>query len=145
MQQQIPDRKKTIRNKPLTPIEKLHAEKIAIEEKCRMQEKKLDDDFVYIKDNAASLILSGISTLLFPPKNTTTKAGQQLALSAETAEHNRPKSPALSIADYFTITKSLLPVAWEIIQPIIIAWGIQKAKSMIVGLFTEKKSTPSEH
>ena len=145
MQQQTPDRNKTIRNKPLTPIEKLHAEKIGIEEKCRVQEKKLDDDFVYIKDNAASLILSGISTLLFPPKSTTTKNGQQLALSSETADHDMTKSPALSLSDYIAITKSMLPVVWGIIQPIIIAWGIKKAKSMIVTLFAGKKRTFSEH
>ena len=138
MQQQTPDRNKTIRNKPLTPIEKLHAEKIGIEEKCRVQEKKLDDDFVYIKDNAASLILSGISTLLFPPKNIT-----QLALSSETAKNSTTKSPALSLSDYIAITKSMLPVVWGIIQPIIIAWGIRKAKSVLEGLFAGGKKISS--
>jgi len=139
MQQQTPDRNKIIRNKPLTPIEKLHAEKNGIEEKCRIQEKKLDDDFVYIKDNASSLILSGISTLLFPPKNTTKENGQQLAPSAETAGRNMSKSPALTLADYIAITKSMLPVVWGVLQPIIITWGIRKAKSVLSGLFSGKR------
>ena len=143
MQQQTQNRNKTIRNKTLTPIEILHAEKIGIEEKCRIQEKKLDDDFVYIKDNASSLLLSGVSTLLFPQKNTTTKAGQQLSLASGTNGHNATKSPVLSVSDYFAITKSLLPVAWEVIQPIIIAWGIKKAKSILFKLLAGKKRIPS--
>jgi len=143
MQQQTPDLNKKIRNKPLTPIEKLQAEKIDIEAKCRMQEKKLDDDFAYIKHNASSLLLSGISTLLFPPKNTTTKTGQQLALSSETADYNMTKSPVLSLSDYIAITKSMLPVVWGVLQPIIIAWGIRKAKSVLSGLFSGGKRMSS--
>ena len=139
MQQQTLNRNKTIRNKQLSPIEILQAEKNVIEEKCRVQKKKLDDDFVYIKDNASSLLLSGVSTLLFPPKNASTKAGNQLAITSDADSQNTTKSSILSVSDYFTIVKSLLPVAWEVIQPIIIAWGIKKAKSMLSGLFAEKK------
>jgi hypothetical protein len=139
MQQQTLNRDKLIRNNPLSPIEILQAEKNVIEEKCRVQKKKLDDDFVYIKDNVSSLLLSGVSTLLFPPKSTSIKAGDQLAISSGGDGKNAIKSSTLSISDYFTITKSLLPVAWEVLQPIIIAWGIKKAKSMIAGFFSEKK------
>ena len=143
MQQQTPDLNKKIRNKPLTPIEKLQAEKIDIEAKCRMQEKKLDDDFAYIKHNASSLLLSGISTLLFPPKNTTTKNGQQLALSSETAEHNTTQKTVFSVSDYIAIAKSMLPVVWGVLQPIIITWGIKKAQSVLSGLFSGGKKMSS--
>ena len=159
MQQQAQNRKEKIRNKPLTPLEKLLAEKIDTEEKCRIQEKKLNDDFAYIQDNTASLILSGVSTLLFPPKNTTKSsrrqslpAGQETSIAGQQAsidgqqssfgiDGNAAKNSQLSVSDYLSIAKSLLPVAWEILQPIIIAWGIKKAKSTIAGLFSEKKRT----
>ena len=143
MLQQTLSRNQTIRNKPLSPIEILQSEKNVIEEKCRVQKKKLDDDFVYIKENVSSLLLSGVSTLLFPPKNASTKAGNQLAITSGADGQNATKGPALSVSDYFTITKSLLPVAWEVIQPIIIAWGIKKAKSMLSGFFSGKKRIPS--
>jgi len=41
------------------------------------------------------------------------------------------------------MAKSLLPVAWDIARPMIIIWGIKKAKSYFFGLFAGKKSTPS--
>jgi len=155
MQQQTQDKSEIISNKPLTPIEKLLADKIDIEKKCRIQEKKLNDDFAYIQDNTASLLLSGVSTLLFPSKNTTTKSSQQSPRSRQQApvdgQQSLPgtdsiatRNPQISISDYMAIAKGLLPVAWEILQPIIIAWGIKKAKSMIAGFFFEKKR-PTSH
>ena len=143
MQQQTRSRKEIVRNKPLTPIEILLADKIDIEEKCRVQEKKLNEDFAYIQDNATNIILSGISTLLFPSKNTTQQpslTGQKAALMVN-SDNVEDKSPSLSVSDYFTIAKSLLPVAWGILQPIIITWGIKKAKSMLLGLLSGKKNT----
>jgi len=145
MQQQTLSRKEIVRNKPLTPLEKLLAEKIDIEEKCHMQEKKLNEDFAYIQDNVTGLILSSVSSLLFPPKKTIKKADQQLSHSGQYPslisgdEENDTKSSSLSISDYITITKSLLPVAWEVLKPIIITWGIKKAKSILFGLFAGKK------
>ena len=143
MQQQAQIQTEKSINKQLTPIEKLLADKNILKEKCRTQEKKLNDDFTYIRDNATSLLLSGVSALIFPPKNTPkTTSDKQLSITSGTENNNTSKSQ-LSISEYFTIAKSLLPVAWEIVQPIIIAWGIKKAKSFFLGLFTEKKSKPS--
>ena len=142
--------KQKTRNKTLTPIEMLLASKIDIEEKCRLQEKKLNEDLAYIQDNTASLILSSISTLLFPQKNKTKNAGKQSShtlpqksrstqKASPDIESSTTKSTALSLYDYIAITKNLMPVAWGILQPIIISWGIKKAKSMLIGLFTENK------
>ena len=148
MQQQTQDRSDITNNKPLTPIEKLLADKIDIERKCRIQEKKLNDDFAYIQDNSTSLILSGVSTLLFPSKNTTKKSALQTSAdgqqSSSTINGTAVKSPQISISDYLIIAKGMLPVAWEILQPIIIAWGIKKAKSMIAGFFSGNKR-PTSH
>ena len=150
MQQQTQDKSEVISTKQLTPIEKLLADKIEIEEKCRIQEKKLNNDFAYIQDNTASLLLSGVTTLLFPSKNTTTKSSQQSSLTRQQSpvdgrqsstgiDSISTRSPQISISDYMAIAKGLLPVAWEILQPIIIAWSIRKAKSMIAGFFSGNK------
>ena len=140
MQQQAQSRIKNAGNKHLTPIEKLLADKIDLEEKCRKQEKKLNDDLTYIQNNAASLLLSGVSTLLFPPKNTKKNTtGKQTSITSG-IEKNTAKTP-LSLSDYFVVAKNLIPVAWNIVQPMIIAWGIKKAKSYIIGVFTGKKSS----
>ena len=140
--QQIPNRTENARKRSLTPIEQLISDKIDLEKRCRTQEKKLNNDFTYIQNNATSLLLSGVSTLFFPsPKTTKNATGKQTVISSGAESDNTTKSP-LSVSDYFTIAKSLLPVAWEIVQPMIIAWGVKKAKLYILGLFTSKKSSP---
>ena len=79
MQQQIQPPKKTNRNKYLSPTEQLLADKIDIKEKCRIQEKKINANFVYIRENAGGLLLSGMSSLLFPSKNTNEKNAGKIA------------------------------------------------------------------
>lgn len=139
MQQQTTNPKETtLRHKPLTPVEKLLADKIDIERKCRAQKKKLSEDFAYIQDNASGLLLSGISSLLFPPRNSVPKGEKQVVLSGNET-HDATKNSPTSLSDYLTIGKSLLPVVWEIAQPLLFTWGISKAKSLLFGLFAKKK------
>jgi hypothetical protein len=127
-----------IRLKPLSPIEQLLADKMKIEMMCHEQEKKLGEDFAYIRNNASGVILSGISSLLFPSKNAGNKTGQ----TVPDGSSKQNKVP-LAAPDYIAITKMLWPVAWNIIQPMLITWGISKAKSFISGLIfgKGKKST----
>lgn len=104
-----------------------------------MQEQKLSEDFAYIQDNASSLLLSGVSGLLFPPRNSASK-NEKNALSAHGNEaHDPTKTTPASLSDYLAIGKSLLPVAWEIAQPLLLTWGIGKVKSLLFGAFGKKK------
>jgi hypothetical protein len=143
MQQQIQNRALTIRNKSLTPLEQLLADKSDIEKKCSLQKKKLNENLAYIQDNASGLLISGVSALLFPSKSSD-KENKRQAIS-ESGENNRSltKNIPFSASDYLNITKSLLPVAWEIIQPFVLTWGISKAKSLIFGLFSKKRRKTS--
>ena len=122
----------------LTPIERLAAEKKEIESLCRLQEKKLNNDYVYIRENASGLLLSGLASLLFSSGNIKKGGAKQTADASNNSSVE--KNTSFSASDYLNIAKSLLPVAWEIAQPVIITWGINKAKSLLLGLFTKKKT-----
>ena len=132
MQQQI----QPLQTTPLTPIEQLLAEKAELKVQCRKQEEKLNGDFTYIRDNASGLLLSGLSALLFSSGGNGRKGEK-----STTVEGDVDKNTAYSIYDYINIAKGLLPVAWEVIQPLVITWGINKAKSLLLGLFSKKKKT----
>ena len=55
-----------------TPLEKLISDRRRIQQECTIQEQKLNADFSHIQENAGTLLLSGVSALLFP--NTKTKS-----------------------------------------------------------------------
>jgi hypothetical protein len=112
---------------------------VNIEAMCREQEKKLGEDFAYIRDNAPELLLSGISSLLF--------SSGKSAKKTDTAMVDRGKREELTVpfaaSDYLAIARNLLPVVWSIIQPMLITWGINKAISLISGLFSGNKKASS--
>ena len=120
-------------NKPLTPLEKLISDKERIRKQCVIQEQKLNDDFSYIQENAGSLLISGFTTLLFP--NTKSKKTE----STETATTaSQPVTP-IGFSDYLSIAQGLLPVAWDVVRPFLLTWGIRKAQSWFTNLLFKKK------
>ena len=123
-------------NNRQTPLERLIAEKQRLKERSVDQERKLGKDFAYIQANAGSLLLSGLSALLFPGPKGESK-GKQAAAPVPGAPQ-----PALSLGltDYLSIAKGLLPIAWEVAQPLLMSWGIKKTRKWIVSLFSRKKA-----
>lgn len=116
-----------------TPLEKLISDKERIRKQCVEQEQKLNQDFLYIQENAPSLLLSGFSALLFPnTKAKKTDSTQAVAVS------NQPAA-ATGFADYLTIAQGLFPVAWDIARPLLVTWGIRKAQSWFTNLLFRKK------
>ena len=69
-------------NKQQTPLEKLISDKNRLQERCRLKEQELNSDFTYIQENSASLLLSGITSLLFG-KSKPAPAGERKALHPE--------------------------------------------------------------
>ena len=51
-----------------TPIERLLADKQRIRQSCTEYEKRIGNSMTYIQENAGTLLLSGMSSLLFPAK-----------------------------------------------------------------------------
>lgn len=72
-----------INNNPQTPLEKLISDKRRIKRQCIIQKQKLNDDFSYIQEHAGSLLLSGVTSLLFPNSKSEKKNLSPLFLPAK--------------------------------------------------------------
>jgi len=116
-----------------SPLEKLLADKEQIRHQCQQQEQRLNASVAYIQDHAGSLLLSGVSSLLFSGSGKT--AQKTIALSPPKGSQDKV---SLGLADYLSIGKTMIPLLWEIVQPLIITWGIRKAKTIIKNIFTGK-------
>lgn len=121
---------------PQTPLERLLSDKGRIQHQCKQQEEKLNADFTYIQENAADLLLSGLSSLLFHGGKSTPQTTQE----ESSAVQNASSPVTLELSDYLTMAKGMIPIAWDFVRPIIVSWGIGKAKRWIASrLFKRKK------
>lgn len=115
-------------NNRQTPLEKLISDKERIRDNVSRQEQKLNEDFSYIQENAGSLLLSGLSSLLFPSNKSTTKTNDKNTAPVTAGQ----PSIALEISDYLSIAKGMIPIAWDLAQPFIMTWGNQKSEKMVL-------------
>lgn len=118
-----------------TPLERLIAEKERILSACERQGHKLDEDFTYIQDHAGNLLLSGLSSFLFPGKKSSAKTGVSTAMPMVPGS----SSVSMGISDVLSILKGMIPIAWEVVQPMLMAWGIKKAEKWIYNRLFKKK------
>ena len=133
---------KTSQGLPLTPLEKLLSDKRNLEVECNIREKKLKEDVEYIQCNASSLIFSSLASLFF---SAVTSKRKPKPLAQHNDTQPTKNSGLLSVSNIFEIGQKLIPFVWEIVQPILIDWGITKTKSLLIGLFTKKKSAQPEN
>ncbi len=120
-----------------TPLEKLLADKQRIQQACLEQENKINKTFTYIQENAGSLLLSGLSLLLFPAKPDKKGETPQGSVASATPATTSP----LGLSDYLSVGKALVPLAWEIIQPLVVSWGIRTIRKKITNLFSPSKKS----
>lgn len=121
-----------------TPLEKLQAEKLRLTKACETQEHKLNEHFIYIQENAGSLLLSGLSSILFSSPSNKGKGKSQDSGSADHKE--TATTPInLGVGDYFSIAKGLAPLLWDIAQPIVASWGIRQIRKWITNKLFKKK------
>ncbi len=90
-----------INNNPQTPLEKLISDKRRIKRQCIIQKQKLNDDFSYIQEHAGSLLLSGVTSLLFPNSKSEKKESIPTVSTSET-----PLS-SIGISDYLHIAQGI--------------------------------------
>lgn len=126
----------------LTPLEKLRADKQRVEAACQMQTAKLNADFTYIHQHAHSLLLAGLTSLLFPDNKQRTAHKKS---NSSATQVTQATSTPWHVSDYFTILQSLTPIVWDVAQPLIVNWGIRKMKGWVVQLFTRKRSSHSKN
>jgi hypothetical protein len=117
-----------------TPSEILSAQKARLEEEINISRRKLDSDLVYLKENSTSLLFSGLTNIIFPAAITTKEKPDSANLSV-----SKKEAKPFSSTDILALSKNMLPIVWEIVRPIIISWGIDKAKSLIIGAFSGNK------
>jgi hypothetical protein len=113
--------------KTQTPLNKLIADRQLLEEQRLKQEQKLNENFRYIQDHSGRLLLSGVSTLLFPDAKSAKREADNNTISAQ---------PVSTLSAF----SSLVPIVWDIAKPLLISWGIEIArKSVASWLFGHKK------
>lgn len=122
----------TNNNNTLTPLEKLIFEREQITKQCRKQEEKLNGHVVYLQQNAGSLLLSGLSSLLFP------KTSAVPVKSATVQPSSGNQTMTLGISDYLSIAKEMMPVLWDVAKPLLVSWGVKKARTVFLGFFRKK-------
>lgn len=98
----------------LTPLQVLTCEKNKLTKQCDQQEQLIGEHINYIHQNAGSLLIKGVSSVLFP--TTVPKRSEPVA--------NQPEDGKLT--DYLTQLKGYLPMVWDIARPLLITWGIGK-------------------
>ena len=92
----------------MTPLEKLQANKQRLQTACDEQEKKINATFSYIQENAGSLLLSGVSSLLFPSKPSNKADGKPAVAQKDNAASPSPLS-----------TTDILMIMMKICMPIV--------------------------
>jgi hypothetical protein len=99
----------------------LQARKVCLQKQCRIQERKLEEDFAHIRENSGSLFLSGLSWLI-------ATAGSKVTLpsSSQKTDATQPSAHVSGLSGFLPSLKELWPVAWEIIRPYLISWGIRR-------------------
>ncbi|MDR2384394.1 MAG: hypothetical protein LBD80_01840 [Tannerella sp.] len=128
------------RKNKLSAIEKLLHDKAQLEALIEVYEKKLGKDFVYIRNNSSSLIISGFTSILFPASDKSKKDKEKPALSSGKDIKKTSLEKPITFFDWLIIGKRLVPIVWEIAQPFVLTWCINTAKGLIAKIFTKKKN-----
>lgn len=100
-----------------TPLEKLQLSKQNCKRKSEELELRLNDNFLYIQKNAADVLLSSFTSIIFPGRGSKTT----------TAGHTVP------------VRKNLFPLVWSIAKPMLVTWGIGITRSLFSRLLPGKK------
>lgn len=117
----------------ITPLEDLRKEKAAIKQDCALAEERLAAQWLYMKDNAGSLIFNSIlSSVLHSLGFGGPSKSEEKNISRVSS--NRGGTIGF-IQNMFSGVSAYYPLIWEIVQPMLLAFAAKKIKS----IFTRKK------
>lgn len=114
-----------------TPQEKLIFEKEQISLECLKKEEEISEHLSYVQDHAGSMLLSGVSALIFPKAKTSTK--KSLVPHNNSGHHSK-----MGFSDYLSIAKEFMPGILDIAKPLLFTWGIKNARKWIFRLIRGK-------
>lgn len=109
-----------MKNNKLSPLEELKAEKMLLSQEIKLHESNLKTNMQFAKNNWGSLLVSSV----FSPSTHSVKS-----LLGFDSVFSRRKTSWL---DKLTM---ILPIAWGILQPVLLGLATKKVAS----LFTRKK------
>ena len=118
----------------LTPTERLISNKNRIKFECKVHEERLNENLQYLQKNSGKLIISGVTSAVFP------------GLKSSGKQMSRPSSLPSTLTDlalggvstYLTAGKGILPLAVNLAKPLLLTWGIKGAKKLLKSIFTRK-------
>lgn len=113
----------------LSPIEELRQQKLQLKRECTEKEEQLTEKIVFVKDNLGSLFVNSVFS------SSVSKIQSFLPFSSE-------GNPSSYFSSMLTVGQRVLPIAWTLIQPILIRTATRKVKELIFG---KKKKTKKQH
>jgi len=93
----------------------------------------------YIQNNGGKLLLSGVTSAIFPGVKSKTIEKESNLASSSSLPSTIAGMALGGAADYFTRGKHILPLALSIAQPFLLTWGVKGAKKLIGNLLSGKK------
>lgn len=127
----------------MTPLEKLLADKQHIQETCLKKENQINDSFTYIQENAGSLLLSGLTSLLTSTKSSK-KSGSKNETEQSSIVQSETPNNTLNASDYLMVGKAMLPIVWSIVQPMAVSWCIRSLRKRITNFFFGSKKSENK-
>jgi len=118
-----------------TPIERLISNKSRIKFESKVRENRMNDNFQYLQKNSGKLIVSGVTSAIFPgSKSSETRMSKPSSLPSTLADI------ALGgVSTYLTAGKGIIPMVFNVAKPLLITWGIKGAKKLLKNIFKRKK------
>lgn len=114
----------------ISPLEELRQEKVMVKKEVEECEDRLAESWLYLTDNAGSLLLQGAVNGILHKFGF---GGSHKKIEAEDREHEGTSS---GIGHGIINTLSAYsPMIWEMVQPMLIQFAVNKFKS----IFTRKK------
>ncbi|MBK5720072.1 hypothetical protein JGH11_04225 [Dysgonomonas sp. Marseille-P4677] len=108
----------------LTPLELLRQEKAIVRRECAEGEDRLAEHWVYLSNNASSLILQSVTNTVLRKFG----FGHKEDAKEESSSSNSGFAQGL-----LSNLTTFYPVIWEIVQPLLFRFAIRKIKSIFSG------------
>lgn len=116
----------------ISPLEELRQEKVIVKRECEEIENRLAGQWAYLSDNAVPLVLDSIVSGIM----------QKLGFGGHHRVESQKKDNSSSVGFANGILGNLsayTPLLWDLIQPMLWKFAVNKIKSIFTGKKKKKK------